>query len=247
MPESRLQVVVHPTARDAARAVAQFLARNLRATPDLVLGLPTGRTMIPVYDELTDLHRRGRLPLDRVTAFNLDEFDGLAPGDPGSFAAYMHTHFYRLVRMHRGGCRFPPINGREPSAYDQDIGRAGGLDLCLLGLGANGHIGFNEPGPALAAHTHRVRLQPATRRANAYLFGGRVSRVPTHAVSMGMATMLQARAVTLIATGAGKAAIVRRTLTGTITTRVPASLIQAHPHAIVFLDRDAASQLRSQT
>jgi glucosamine-6-phosphate deaminase len=243
MPEARLQVLVHPAARDAARAAARFVARNVRTTSDLVLGLPTGRTMIPVYDELTALHRLGRLPLDSVTAFNLDEFEGLAPGDPGSFRAYMHTHFYGLVRMRRGACRFPPVNGRDPAAYDQHISRAGGLDLCLLGLGANGHIGFNEPGPALAAHTHRVRLQPATRRANAYLFEGRVSRVPTHAVSMGMATMLQARAVALIATGAGKAAIVRRALTGPITTRVPASLIQAHPHAIVFLDRDAAALL----
>ena len=243
MPESRLQILVHPTARQTARAVAHFLARNLRETPDLVLGLPTGQTMIPVYYELAEIHRRGRLPIEDVTAFNLDEFEGLAPGDPGSFAAYMRTHFYGRVGMRRGACRFPPVAGRKPEAYDREIARAGGLDLCLLGLGANGHIGFNEPGDALAPHTHRVRLQPATRRANAYLFEGRVSRVPTHAVSMGMATILQARAVMLIATGAGKAAIVRRALHGPITTRVPASLIQLHPHAIVFLDKDAASRL----
>ena len=243
MPESRARVLVHPTAREAARAVADFLARSVRTTPDLVLGLPTGRTMIAVYDSLVELHARGRLPLGGVTAFNLDEFDGLAPGDPGSFAAYMRTHFYSRVRMRRGACRFPPVAGGDPIAYDRDIAGCGGLDICLLGLGANGHIGFNEPAATLAPQTHRVRLQPATRRANAYLFGGRVSRVPKHAISMGIATMLQARVVVLLATGAGKASIVRRALTGPITTRVPASLIQAHPHAVVFLDRDASSQL----
>ncbi len=246
MPDTGLRLLVHPSAADTARAVARFLARSVRGTPDLVLGLPTGRTMIPVYDELVYLHRAGQLPLDRVTAFNVDEFDGLRREDPGSFAAYMREHFYRHVRMRRGGCRFPPIDGGDPARYDEEIARAGGLDLCLLGLGANGHIGFNEPAASLVPQTHRVRLQPSTRRANAYLFGGRISRVPPRAVSMGMATLLRARIVLLMATGRGKAGIVRRALEGPITTRVPASMIQMHPYAVVFLDADAARQLQSQ-
>ena len=243
MSDSGVRILVHPTAPEAARAVAAFLARSLRSTPDLVLGLPTGRTMIPVYDELVTLHQRGRLDFDGMTAFNLDEFERLDAVDPGSFAAYMRAHFYGRVRMRRGGCRFPPVDGREPSLYDQEIADAGGLDLCLLGLGANGHIGFNEPDRALIAQTHRVRLQRSTREANAYLFDNRIARVPKFAVSMGMATMLQARVVVLLATGAAKASIVRRTLMGPITTRVPASLIQVHPHGVVFLDKAAASQL----
>ena len=245
MRDAGLRMLVHPTAADTARAVAQFLANSIRSTPDLVLGLPTGRTMIPVYDELVAMHRAGELPLDRVTAFNLDEFDGLRRDDFGSFAAYMHDHFYSHVRMHRGGCRFPPVDGGDPARYDREIARAGGLDLCLLGLGANGHIGFNEPSASLASQTHRVRLQASTRRANAYLFGGRASHVPVHAVSMGMATMLRARMVVLVATGRGKAGIVRRALEGAITTRVPASMIQMHPHAVVCLDADAARLLQS--
>ncbi len=247
MPDAGLRVLVHPTEADTARSVARFLARSIRDTPDLVLGLPTGRTMIPVYDELVGMHRTGRLPLDRVTAFNIDEFDGLRREDPGSFAAYMHQHFYGHVRMRRGGCRFPPIDGSDPGRYDREIARAGGLDLCLLGLGANGHIGFNEPGSSLAPRTHRVRLQPSTRRANAYLFGGRMSRVPAHAVSMGMATMLRSRLLLLVATGRGKANIARRALEGPITTRVPASMLQMHPHAVVFLDADAARLLQAPT
>jgi glucosamine-6-phosphate deaminase len=132
---------------------------------------------------------------------------------------------------------------REIARYEDRIARAGGLDLVILGVGGNGHLGFNEPGPALHAHTHRVALLPETRRANAHLFGGRWQDVPSHALSMGIGTILTARHVVLLATGASKARVVARALSGPITTHLPASLLQIHPNVVVVLDRDAASGL----
>ena len=132
---------------------------------------------------------------------------------------------------------------QECARFERAIAGAGGIDLLILGLGLNGHIGFNEPARALAARTHCARLRPATRRANAALFGNRLRAVPHHALSMGMATILQADRVVLIATGASKRACVERMIAGPVTTRVPASFLQLHRNTEVWLDRLAASQL----
>jgi glucosamine-6-phosphate deaminase len=142
-------------------------------------------------------------------------------------------------------------NGRAPDwrrevlRYERRIARAGGLDLVVLGIGANGHVGFNEPGPALKAHTHRVALRRESRRANAHLFGGRWQDVPAQALSMGIGTILTAKHVVLLATGAAKARIVARALTGPVTTQLPASLLQVHPDVVVVLDDDAAARLQT--
>jgi glucosamine-6-phosphate deaminase len=135
---------------------------------------------------------------------------------------------------------------KEAGAYEQAIARAGGLDLAFVGIGRNGHVGFNEPGDRLQARTHCVRLRTETRRDNADAFGGRWRDVPTHALSMGIGTILNARGIVLLAFGARKSAIVARALRGPVTTRVPASLLQLHPNAIVVLDRAAAAKLADQ-
>lgn len=238
-----MRVVVFGSAPLAATAVARLVAAAVRRRPRLVIGLPTGRTMIPMYGALVAAHRRGRLDFRRISTFNLDEFAGLCPDAPGSYRAFMHQHFFEPVKLRRQATHLPGEDGQAPEAYDRLIAAAGGLDVCVVGIGANGHLGFNEPAARLAAGTHRVKLLPATRRANAYLFGGRAGAVPTHAVSMGMGTILGARLVVLLATGTEKAAIVKRALTGPITTRVPASFLQVHPRAVVVLDRAAARHL----
>jgi glucosamine-6-phosphate deaminase len=243
-----MRVVILPSARATTDAAARFVARAVEATPGLVLGLPTGRTPMPFYRAIVDLHAQGRASFRRATTFNLDEFVGLGPDDPGSYDAYMRRHLFDHVDLPRASRHL--LDGRarpwraEVARYETAIARAGGLDLAIVGIGANGHVGFNEPADRLTARTHRVRLSPATRRANAALFGGRVGRVPTHALSMGIATILGARAVLLLATGGAKAAIVARAVDGPVTTRVPASLLQAHPNAVVVLDRAAAARLR---
>jgi len=237
-----VQVLVLPTRDTAALAVAGFLAQTLRRTPDVVLGLPTGRTMIPVYRALVGLHESGLADFSRATTFNLDEFTGLPPGHPGSFRAYMQQHLFDRVNLPRGATHFPRASRTKGSAYDRSIERAGGLDVCLVGIGRNGHVGFNEPASALTAETHRVRLKSATRRSNAYLFGDRPARVPKLAMSMGIGTILRARAVVLLALGAAKADIVRAATKGPVTARVPASLLQTHPNVVVVLDREAAGR-----
>jgi glucosamine-6-phosphate deaminase len=244
-----IRIRVFETADAVAQAFARDLARCVRRNPALVLGLATGRTPIPVYQQLVRLHGRGRLDLARVTTFNLDEFVGGARRDRGQYRAFMDEHLFARVQMPRARIHFLDGAARDLDAecrrYERAIQHAGGIDLQILGLGTNGHIGFNEPGEALQAQTHRTRLREPTRRANAFLFGGRVAAVPREALSMGMATILAADHVVLLATGAAKAACVKRMVEGAITTRVPASLLQMHANAEVWLDRAAAAKLAS--
>ena len=230
-----------------ARALAERLADAIRTTPELVLGLPTGRTPVATYGELRRLHREQGLSFQGVSTFNLDEFVGVDAGHPGSFRQFMQRHLFAGVDLRPERIHF--LDGMAPdleaecARYERAIAGAGGLDLQLLGIGANGHIGFNEPAEALVASTHRVALHAATRRDNAALFGGDVERVPREALSMGMGTILKARRLILIATGDRKARCVERMVHGPLTTRLPASFLQLHRDVEVFLDRGAASHL----
>ena len=238
-----MRVLVLPSRETAAIAVAGFLARTLRRTPNVVLGLPTGRTMVPVYRALVALHHNGLADFSRATTFNLDEFSGLSSRHDGSFRAYMRRHLFDHVNLDPRASHFPCGGAADGRRYERAIEAAGGLDLCLCGIGRNGHIGFNEPARTLVADTHRVSLHPATRRANAYLFGGSSRRVPKFAMSMGVGTILRARALILLALGESKAAIVDAAIRGPVTTRVPASLLQTHPNVVIVLDRDAAARV----
>ncbi len=232
---------------DDVRTLSAELATRVRAAvtqkPSLVLGLPTGRTPLPFYKAL----REGpSADWSQVRTFNLDEFVGVDPSSPDSYRAYMQRELFGPVGVPAAHVGF--LNGCAPDLdaecerYEQAIADAGGIDLMILGIGTNGHIGFNEPGPSLQARSHRAHLQPGTRLSNAAMFGGDVARVPEAALSMGMATILQARAVVLMATGAGKAGVVRAMMDGHITTSLPASFLQLHPGATVMLDREAASR-----
>jgi glucosamine-6-phosphate deaminase len=246
---SQMRVRVFTTAEALGRALALDVARRLVEKPDIALGLPTGRTPIPLYRELVRLHGAGRADFRRAATFNLDEFVGLAPDDPRSYHAFMRRHLFDHVDLSRRRIHF--LNGaardvaRECRRYEDAIVRAGGIDLQILGLGGNGHIGFNEPGDALVARTHCTRLTPATRRANASLFGNRVSAVPREALSMGMATILYGKRIVLLATGAAKARCVQRMIEGPVTPRLPGSFLQLHRHAEIWLDRAAATNLES--
>ncbi len=243
-----MKLAIFSDERSLARTLAKRLAVCLRANPRLVLGLATGRTPLPLYEELARLHASGVTDYRLATTFNLDEFAGLPPEHPGSYRSYMETHLFRHVNLPALRAHF--LDGQAPDAaaecarFEATILRAGGIDLQILGIGANGHIGFNEPAPRLSAWSHRVRLTAASRRANAGFFDGDLRQVPREALSMGVATIMQARAIVLIATGARKAGVVARTIEGPITTAVPASLLQLHHDVEVLLDDGAASKLR---
>lgn len=242
-----MRVVVERTGRDAAERAADAIAEVVTARPAASLALPTGNTVTAVYAALVARHRAGRIRFAPAHFFNLDEFLGVAPDDPRSFASFLRAQL--LSHVAADPQRVHLIDGGatrrrdEAARHERAVATAGGLDLAVLGIGVNGHIGFNEPAATLPAATHRVRLAVTTRRRHAAAFGG-ISRVPRYAITMGVGTILRARRVLLVATGDGKARIVARALEGPITTRVPASLLQAHPDAVAILDRDAASRLR---
>jgi glucosamine-6-phosphate deaminase len=241
-----MNIRVYRTAGEAARAAASVVANQLDHQPASVLGLPTGRTFIGIYDALACLHAKGAVDFSLAHSFNVDEFIGLTSEDGRSFRAFMEKHLFRRINLQDDRTHF--LNGRASSpaeeceAFERKIAETGGIDLLLLGVGANGHIGFNEPGATLQTRTHLVRLRLETRRANAGLFGGRVTAVPRMALTMGIGTLLDARAIVLVATGKAKARAVQSMLTGRLTTARPVSLLQLHQHVEVILDSAAAGK-----
>jgi glucosamine-6-phosphate deaminase len=238
-----MRVSVLPTADAVAAAAAAIVIDVIGANRSPVLGLPTGRTPVGLYARL----REARLDWSRVRTFNLDEFAGLTAGDPGSFRHYMDQHLFSLVDLPAAQIGFLRGDAADAVAecerYDQAIAAAGGLDLLVCGLGANGHLGFNEPGPLLWGPTHVATLHPQTRAANAALFGGDVAAVPARALTIGMTAILRARRVLLLATGPSKAAAVAAMASGPLTTTLPASWLQVHEAVEVLLDPAAAAAL----
>jgi glucosamine-6-phosphate deaminase len=246
MKASVPRLTVFRDAATAARVLAERIADVLQAEPRTVFGLPTGRTPVPFYNELARLTAARHLDWSRAATFNLDEFVGVRSGDEGSYRRFMHDHLFRHVNLEARRIHF--LNGSaDPEAecrrYEEAIADAGGIDVQILGIGTNGHIGFNEPGPELHARTHRVRLTEETRRSNADLFGGDPARVPAEALSMGMATILQARSIVLLAHGESKASCIARLVQGPLTTQLPASFLQLHPDVELVLDQAAAREL----
>jgi glucosamine-6-phosphate deaminase len=245
-----VKIRIFKTEDQLATALARGIVDKLRENPRLVLGLATGRTPLPLYRALAALHKRGLSDYAKATTFNLDEFVGLDPAHPGSYRAYMREQLFQHIDLSPRRIHF--LDGRAPdleaecARFENSILKAGGIDLQILGIGANGHIGFNEPAPALSPWSHRVKLTLASRKANAGFFGGKLRDVPREALSMGVATIMHARSIVLMATGSEKAEVIAKTVTGPITTRVPASLLQLHHEVEIWLDEEAASKLRRE-
>lgn len=242
-----MEISILATGEEMARAAARRVADALRQRPSLVLGLPAGRTPLGVYAELARLSAAGEVDFSRATAFTLDEFVGIEGKHAASFQRFIREHLIERVGLPDD--RFHALNGvaddlaAECERYEAAIRSAGGIELQLLGIGSNGHIGFNEPASELVGRTHRVTLLDGTRNASAALFGGDVTRVPREALTMGIGTILSAEKVLLLASGERKAHSVERMARGPITTQLPASLLQTHRSVEVYLDRPAASRL----
>src|SRR6478752_6141257 len=236
-----MEVVILPGAKPIAVLAADAIEALLRNKPDAVLGLATGSSPLPVYEELERRHRRG-LDFSRVRAFALDEYVGLPPGHPGSYREVIRRVNIRPENVHGpdGEAADVPAACR---AFEEAIRAAGGVDLQLLGLGTDGHIGFNEPGSSLASRTRIKTLVEQTRRDNARFFST-LAEVPHHVITQGLGTILEARHVILLATGAQKAQAVRDLVEGPVAAICPASVLQLHPHVTVLLDEAAASSLR---
>jgi len=227
-------------------AGAMVFAEQIRRKPDSVLGFATGGSPVGLYDALAGLYKDGALDFSRVTTFNLDEYYPMAPSREQSYARFMWENLFSRVNADRDRVHLHDGEAADPAAaceaYEKAIALAGGIDLQLLGIGHNGHIAFNEPADELPVHTGVVSLTERTVDANTRFFSSR-DEVPRRALSMGVGSILAARRILMVASGADKAPAVQKMFSGTVTTQLPASLLQLHPDVLVLLDREAASLL----
>lgn len=227
-------------------AGANIIVSLVQTNPRAVLGLATGGTPVGIYEQIVRDFKQGLVSFRNVTSYNLDEYVGLPEDHPESYHTYMRQHLFDHIDIPAASTHLPNGNAEDPSAecaaYDEKIERSGQIDLQLLGIGHNGHIGFNEPDTDLIRGTHVVTLAEETLKANARFFDS-IDDVPKQAITMGIGSILKAKSILLVVRGADKAEIVKRALTGPITTDVPASLLQTHPRLTVLLDRDAARLL----
>jgi glucosamine-6-phosphate deaminase len=239
-----MQVVVYSTADEASDAAGALVADLVRANPHAVLGLAAGDTPRRLYRDLARRRREGLLDLSRVSTFNLDEYVGLPATHPASFHHVMDEVLFSHVNVPRAHIHIPDGTAKDLEAectrYEASIRDAGGIDLLILGLGANGHIGFNEPGTPFDSRTRVETLAEETRRANAEAFGDAGS-VPARAITMGLSTILDARAIVIMAFGERKADAVAKMIEGPVTPEVPASVLQRHPHVTGLFDGGSVS------
>ena len=237
-----MEIVIQPDADTAAAMAARIFANLIISKPDAVLGLATGSTPVPLYRKLI----AGGLDWSGITTFNLDEYIGIGPDHPQSYHAFMHENLFRHVNINPGNIHIPDGMASDPEAhcraYEEKICVAGGIDIQLLGIGTDGHIGFNEPTSSLASRTRIKTLTALTRSDNARFFAD-TGEVPFHVITMGIGTILQTRKVVLLATGKNKARAVAGAVEGPVTSMNPASALQLHSSAVVCLDEDAASEL----
>ena len=229
-----------------SRMAANYIAAQVTLKPNCVLGLATGSSPIGTYQELIRRHQAGDLDFSKVTSINLDEYKGLSPENAQSYRYFMNTNFFDHINIDKT-CTYVPT-GLEENAekacadYDAIIENCGGTDLQLLGLGNNGHIGFNEPDKVFAKGTHCVDLAKSTIDANARFFDS-MDEVPKQAYTMGIQSIMQAKKILVIVNGKGKANIVKEAFTGPVTPQVPASILQMHPDVTLIADKDALELL----
>ncbi len=241
-----MEIIVQPTFEAASLIAARHIARLVREKPRAVLGLATGSTPRALYRELVRMHREQGLDFRGVTTFNLDEYVGLSPEHPASYHAFMREHFFAQVNIAAERIHIPDGLTRDVPvfcrSYEDAIHAAGGIDLQVLGIGTDGHIGFNEPSSSLASRTRIKTLTAQTRRDNARFFAS-AGEVPLHVITMGVGTIMDARRVLLLAFGEKKAAAVAAAVEGPITAMQPASILQMHPAAHCLIDEPAAIRL----
>lgn len=245
-----MQYYIVDNLSEMGRASADIFSALIKTKPDCVLGLATGSTPVPLYAELVRRCVAGDIDFSEVKSVNLDEYAGLAPGHPQSYRHFMQQHLFDNINIKPENTRLPDGLADDIPAmcaeYDETIIKWGGIDLQLLGIGHNGHIGFNEPGEVFTLKTHLVQIAARTRMANARFFEGDAQKVPAQAVTMGIGNIMGARKILLMVSGASKARILRRSLFGDVTPKVPASVLQLHPDVTVIADREAAACIETR-
>ncbi|HLV09650.1 MAG TPA: glucosamine-6-phosphate deaminase [Halanaerobiales bacterium] len=241
-----MRIIIEKDYQSMSRKAALLISSQVILKPDSVLGLATGSTPIGMYQELIQMYKKGELDFSEVVTFNLDEYYQLPPENQQSYHYYMQENFFKNINIKPCNIHIPDgmtedVN-RECHHYEEKIKKSGGIDLQVLGIGSNGHIGFNEPAAQLNVSTHLIDLSEETIRANSRFFNSS-NEVPKKALSTGMATILKAKRIILLANGINKAEAIKKTVSGYVDTQVPSSLLQTHPEVTLVIDQEAASLL----
>lgn len=241
-----MRVIIEDDYQTMSRKAALLVASQINLKPNSVLGLATGSTPEGMYQELVEMYCRGEINFSEVLTFNLDEYYQLPLENKESYHYYMQEKFFKHVNLHPENTNIPRgmVENVKTECwyYEEKIRRVGGIDLQVLGIGSNGHIGFNEPGERLNVTTKLVKLTEETIESNSRFFDS-PEEVPRKAISVGMATILKARRIILLASGKNKAEAIKKTVNGYVDTMIPSSLLQTHPEVTLIIDEEAASLL----
>ncbi|MFA6849788.1 MAG: glucosamine-6-phosphate deaminase [Selenomonadaceae bacterium] len=241
-----MRVIITDSYEQMSKAAARIVAGQLYLKPNSVLGLATGSTPLLMYQDLVEVHKQIGLDFSEATSFNLDEYIGLSPENPQSYHYFMHKNFFDKINIKEKNIHIPNGNPvdvvEEGRNYDRLIEEKGGIDLQILGIGQNAHIGFNEPDIKFEATTHKVKLDEETIQANARFFDD-PKDVPSYAISIGIKTIMLAKKVILLANGRNKAVAIRKAIYGGVRPDAPASILQLHQDVIVIVDKEAAALL----
>ena len=243
-----MEIIIQLTYKQLTSIASEIIRDALLKKPNLVLGLATGSTPIALYKALVRMHKEDGLDFSEVTTFNLDEYIGIPCDHPQSYHTFMANHFFDHVNILKKNQHIPQNTEENHEefceAYEEAIVRAGGIDIQVLGIGTDGHIGFNEASSSLASRTRIKTLSRSTLAANAIHFGDDVRAVPEMAITMGIGTIMEATQCLLLANGASKSEAIAHAIEGPITAMVPASILQTHPKTVVLIDEAAASDLK---
>lgn len=241
-----MEVIVKESQEEMSKLSAELIAEVIRRKPRAVLGLATGSTPLGTYKELIRLHQKEGLDFSRVITFNLDEYVGLDHSHPQSYHFFMWENLFKKININPKNVHIPDGTAKDIPAfcrwYEEQMVKAGGIDVQLLGIGGNGHIAFNEPGSSLGSRTRVKTLDDRTRTDNARFFRS-MNEVPKYAITMGIGTIMDVRQLILLANGAGKAEAIANTCEGPITAMVPATIVQLHPKATIIVDKAASTKL----
>lgn len=236
-----MRVIICKDYDEMSKEAAKLVAAQMTLKPNSILGLATGTTPIGMYKRLIEMNKAGEIDFSNVKSFNLDEYYPISPDNDQSYRYFMNEQLFNHVNINKDNTRVP--NGqaddpvREGIDYDNAIDAAGGIDLQILGIGRNGHIGFNEPDTELIAGTHRTMLTQDTIEANSRLFNS-IDEVPTQAITMGMVSILKSKMIVLLANGKNKHEAVKKLLDDTITTSNPATFLKTHPNVVIICDEE---------
>ena len=241
-----MNVVIVKNYHELSVQATQLVADQVANKKNTVLGLASGQTPIGMYQELINMFKRGKIDFSEVVTFNLDEYYGLAPEHPQSYYYYMWNTLFKHINIKKENIYL--LNGmpenikQECNQYEYLIQKNGGIDLQILGIGDNGHLGFNEPAIGLNSKTHLVNLSEETIQANSHYFNN-IQEIPKQAITMGIGTIMKAKKIVLLASGRKKSHTIEKTINGPVSTEVPATILQLHPDVKLLIDKEAASQL----